>query len=81
MQLGRVETAGATMRTEPAPVTRLTLVSSLESGDWSVELPRPLFLRRGEHVWVEDTTVCVRGVDGQVVRHAGKGAWVCGRLI
>ncbi|GAA1552344.1 hypothetical protein GCM10009827_086360 [Dactylosporangium maewongense] len=79
MDLG---TGGGTVwpiRTAPAPVDRLTLVDRVDAGDWAVELPRPVFLRRGEQVWVDGDAVCVGRPDGDVIRHEGTGYWICGR--
>lgn len=59
------------------PVTRLTIVTMIEAGDWAVELPHPLLLRAGERVWVEGATFFVRRPDGAVIRHDGDGLWLC----
>jgi hypothetical protein len=77
MQVDRGDDSTGTVRTEPVVVTRLTIVTMLEAGDWAVELPRPLVLRRGESVWVDGAAVYVRGLDGDVIRHAGDGVWLC----
>ncbi|WP_091643973.1 hypothetical protein [Micromonospora pallida] len=58
-------------------MTRLTLATTIVADDWVVELPRPLFLRAGEQVWIEGTAVCVRQPDGAVVRHDGDAYWLC----
>jgi hypothetical protein len=65
------------IRTEPVLMTRLTVVATVEAGDWAVELPHPVFLRNGEHVWIDGDAVCVSRPDGDVIRHEGEGYWLC----
>jgi hypothetical protein len=77
IQLGRSDDAAGVVRTEPTLVTRLTVVTMVEAGDWAVELPRPLFLQVGEQIWVEGASVFVRRPDGDVIRHHGSGFWLC----
>ncbi|SLM02427.1 hypothetical protein ACSP50_5676 [Actinoplanes sp. SE50/110] len=59
------------------PVARLTMVTKVEAGDWAVELPRPLFLQPGDHVWIVGSSLFVRHPDGEAARHEGSGFWLC----
>ncbi|WP_436534384.1 hypothetical protein [Actinoplanes sp. HUAS TT8] len=77
MQLGRGDDADGIVRTEPQPVTRLTMVTMVESEDWAVELPQPLLLHPGDHIWVSDAAIYVRRPSGEVTRHDGDGHWLC----
>jgi hypothetical protein len=77
MRLSHGVDAGGEPLTAPAPVTRLTLVTTIEAGDWAVELPRPTFLRVGESVWIQGPTLYVRRPDGDVTHHKGDGFWLC----
>jgi hypothetical protein len=77
MQLGQGDDSSGVVRTDPAPVARLTLVTMVEAGDWAVELPRPLLLHPGEHVRIVGSLLFVRQPDGEVARHQGDGAWLC----
>ncbi|XVV09846.1 hypothetical protein ACQP2X_34025 [Actinoplanes sp. CA-131856] len=75
MQLGQGDDSSGAVRTDPAPVARLTLVTMVEAGDWAVELPRPLLLHPGEHVWIVGSSLFVRQPDGKVLRHEGNGSY------
>ena len=77
LQLGRGDDSTGAVRTDPAPVNRLTIVTLVEADDWAVELPSSLFLRPGQQVWVEGAVVFVRQPDGDVIRYDGDGFWLC----
>ncbi|MFF5228280.1 hypothetical protein [Dactylosporangium sp. NPDC000521] len=77
MDLGSGRGALAPIRTAPAPVDRSTLVDRADAGGWAVELPRPVFIRKGERVWVDGDAVCVGRPDGDVIRYKGSGCWIC----
>ncbi|MDG4798189.1 hypothetical protein [Micromonospora sp. WMMD1082] len=77
MRLGKGDDSTGVIRTDPTPVTRLTIMTMVEAGDWAVELPRPLILHVGDEVWIEGAAVFVRQPDGDVVRHDGDGFWLC----
>ncbi|GGM69343.1 hypothetical protein GCM10007977_083830 [Dactylosporangium sucinum] len=49
----------------------------VEAGDWAVELPSPLLLHDGKHVWVQGATVWARNRSGDVVCYPGDGYWLC----
>ncbi|GIE81975.1 hypothetical protein Aph02nite_79250 [Actinoplanes philippinensis] len=77
MQLGQGDDSSGVVRTDPAPVARLTLVTMVEAGDWAVELPRPLLLHPDEHVWIVGSSLFVRRLDCEVARYEGVGVWLC----
>ncbi|MDQ7909988.1 hypothetical protein RB614_36370 [Phytohabitans sp. ZYX-F-186] len=77
MQLGQGDDSTGVIRTEPVLVSRSTIVTMVEAGDWAVELPQPLVLHGGECVWVEGAVVRVRQPDGKVISYQGDGVWLC----
>lgn len=62
---------------DPVPVDRLTLVDVVESGDWAVELSRPVLVQPGEQMWVDGSALVVQRSDGRLIRHEGDGHWIC----
>ncbi|MFC3384311.1 hypothetical protein [Couchioplanes azureus] len=77
IQLGRGDDTTGVVTTEPILVRRQMLVTTVEAGDWAVELAEPLKLEAGDYVWVRGAAVHVRRSSGDTVPYQGDGVWLC----